>query len=66
MATKEEKLKALRALGINPEEVLRQAEQTEKELDLRGVSFKERRAAVSELPEHLRSIGELLILGRAQ
>jgi len=45
MATKEEKLKALKALGIDPDAVLQQAEQTEKELERQGVAFKENEAA---------------------
>lgn len=41
MATKEEKLKALKALGIDPQSVLQQAEETEKELDSKGIAYKE-------------------------
>lgn len=41
MATKEEKLKALRTLGIDPTSVLQQAEETEKELDSKGIAYKE-------------------------
>lgn len=66
MTTKLEKLKALRALGINPDEVLKQSEETEKELDQCGVTFKEKQAAVAELPPHLQSIGEMLILSGAK
>lgn len=48
MATKEEKLKALRTLGIDPESVLQQAELTEKDLEQKGVAFKEAEAAAAE------------------
>lgn len=41
MATKEEKLKALKALGIDPEAILAEADATEKELEGDGISYKE-------------------------
>lgn len=41
MTTKSEKLAALKALGIDPEDILNAAAATEKELDEQGIAYKE-------------------------